>query len=136
MNAPIRLTALAALLLSTLAFAPTLAFAQDDKSAIPGTPNLAVASVKVENGIRVSKVIGAAVYNGNSQQVGTVDDVILDNQQKASLAVISVGGFLGVGGKLVAEPYSALKMGGDGKVILPDGTKEALNQMPSFTYTP
>jgi sporulation protein YlmC with PRC-barrel domain len=115
---------------------PGLAFAQDDKSPIPGTPNLAVASVKVEDGTRVSKIIGAAVYNGNSQQIGSIDDVILDKDQKASLVVVSVGGFLGVGGKLVAEPFSALKFGGDGKVMLPEGSKEALNTMPSFTYSP
>ena len=130
MNGLIRGVAMAAFLL------PGLAFAQDDKSAIPGTPNLAVASVKVESGTRVSKIIGAPVYNSNSQQIGSIDDVILDDGQKASLAVISVGGFLGVGGKLVAEPYSALKMGGDGKVILAEATKDALNKMPSFTYTP
>ncbi len=115
---------------------PALAIAKDDTSPIPGTPNLAVASVKAENGKRVSKIIGAAVYNGSSQQIGAIDDVILDKDEKASLAVISVGGFLGVGGKLVAEPYSALKFGGDGKVILPEASKEALNTMPSFTYSP
>ena len=130
MSGLIRGISMAALLL------PSLAFAQDDKSPIPGTPNLAVASVKVESGTRISKIIGAPVYNGNSQQVGTIDDIYLGDDQKASLAVISVGGFLGVGGKLVAEPYSALKMGGDGKVTLPDGSKDALNKMPSFTYGP
>jgi len=36
----------------------------------------------------------------------------------------------------VAEPYSALKMGGDGKVMLPDDSKDMLNKMPSFTYVP
>jgi sporulation protein YlmC with PRC-barrel domain len=130
MSGLIRGVAMAVILL------PGLAFAADDKSPIPGTPNLQVASVKVENGTRASKIIGAAVYNGNSQQVGSIDDIILDKDQKASLAVVSVGGFLGVGGKLVAEPFSALKFGGDGKVILPDGSKEALNTMPSFTYSP
>jgi sporulation protein YlmC with PRC-barrel domain len=130
MNVSVKLAAILAMMM------PSIAFAQDAKSPIPGTPNLAVASVKAESGQRVSKIIGAAVYNGNSQQVGTIDDVILDDGEKASLAIISVGGFLGVGGKLVAEPYSALKLGSDGKMILPEGSKDALNKMPSFTYGP
>ncbi len=132
MKKPIKVFMLAAFLLP----AGAAAAAQDDKSPIPGTPNLTVASVKAEGGTRASKIIGSPVYNGSSQQVGTIDDIILDESEKASLAVISVGGFLGVGGKLVAEPYSALKQGGDGKMILQDGTKESLNKMPSFTYGP
>jgi sporulation protein YlmC with PRC-barrel domain len=98
------------------------------------SPNLAVATVKLENGVRASKMIGAAVYNDESQQVGSVDDIILDHDNKAVLAVISVGGFLGVGGKLVAVSYSQLHEDNAGKVILPDASKEALNKMPSFVY--
>jgi sporulation protein YlmC with PRC-barrel domain len=98
------------------------------------SPNLAVATVKMENGVRASKMIGAAVYNDQNQQVGTVDDIILDHDNKAVLAVISVGGFLGVGGKLVAVSYTQLHEDNAGKVVLPDASKEALNKMPSFVY--
>ncbi len=98
------------------------------------SPNLAVATVKMENGIRASKMIGAAVYNDQNQQVGTVDDIILDHDNKAVLAVISVGGFLGVGGKLVAVSYTQLHEDNAGKVILPDASKDALGKMPSFVY--
>jgi len=116
---------------------PSLALAQQtQKTAIAGTPDLAIASVTSAGGTRASKVIGAAVYNKANQEIGTVDDVILDQQAKAQLAVISVGGVLGVGGRLVAEPYDSLQRGGDGKLLLPNATKEALNKLPSFTYTP
>ena len=98
------------------------------------SPNLAVATVKMENGTRASKIIGAAVFNDQNQQVGTVDDVILDRDNKAVLAVISVGGFLGVGGKLVAVSYTQLHLDDKGKVLLPDGSKDALNKMPGFIY--
>lgn len=107
---------------------------QISNSPIIGTPNLTVATVKMQAGLRASKLIGAAVFNSANQQIGTMDDLILDTQNKASLAVISVGGFLGVGGKLVAVPYSAVHVEG-AKVVLPDGTKNALDKMPGFTYT-
>jgi hypothetical protein len=103
-------------------------------SAVPGTPDLAVATVRATAGHRASKIVGAAVYNGANQQIGTVDDIILNQDGKAQLAIIAVGGFLGVGSKLVAEPYSALKLDPSGKVLLPDGSKDSLNNMPAFTY--
>jgi sporulation protein YlmC with PRC-barrel domain len=98
-------------------------------------PNLTVASVKLENGYRASKVIGAAVYNDQNQQIGTVDDVVLNPQNQAVLSVISVGGFLGVGGKLVALPYDELKRD-NGKITISNADKNTLAGMPSFTYGP
>jgi sporulation protein YlmC with PRC-barrel domain len=102
---------------------------------VPATdPSLQVATVRLEGGYRASKVIGAAVYNADNQQIGTVDDVILNHQNQADLVVISVGGFLGVGGKLVALPYGKVERADNGRVILADGSKENLAKLPSFTY--
>ena len=98
-------------------------------------PNLAVATVKLEGGYRASKVVGAAVYNAENQQIGTVDDLILNHENQVSLAVISVGGFLGVGGKLVALPYGKIERADNSKIILADGSKDALAKLPSFTYS-
>lgn len=104
------------------------------KPVVATDPNLAVATVKLEGGYRASKVIGAAVYNGQSQQIGTIDDLVLNHENQATLAVISVGGFLGVGGKLVALPYGKIERTDDGKIILEDGSKESLGKLPSFAY--
>jgi sporulation protein YlmC with PRC-barrel domain len=107
--------------------------APDNKSVT--NPNLTVASVKMENGYRASKVIGAAVYNDQNQQIGTVDDLILNMQNQIVLSVISVGGFLGVGGKLVALPYESLHRE-NGKITMPNADKNTLATMPNFTYGP
>ncbi len=101
-----------------------------------GNPNLSVATVKMDGGIRASKFIGAAVTGGGSQDLGTINDLILDKDGHAILGVISVGAVLGVGGKLVAVPFNTLQMGQDGKVALQDGSKDSLAKMPGFTYTP
>jgi len=117
--------------------APSVPLQEPGPTATAGStpsPNLAVATVKLENGTRASKMIGAAVFNDQNQHVGSVDDVILNQDNKAVLAVISVGGFLGVGGKLVAVSYTQLHLDNAGKVVLPDASKEALNKMPSFVY--
>jgi hypothetical protein len=100
----------------------------------PAEPQLKVATVKMEGGWRASKLIGAAVYNEQDQKVDSVDDLILTQQDKVVIAVVSVGGFLGVGGKLVAVPYNELRFGKDERMVLPGATKDALQAMPGFTY--
>jgi sporulation protein YlmC with PRC-barrel domain len=102
---------------------------------VPATdPSLQVATVRLAGGYRASKVIGAAVYNAENQQIGTVDDMVMNHENQADMVVISVGGFLGVGGKLVALPYGKVERADNGRVILADGSKENLEKLPSFTY--
>ncbi len=102
---------------------------------VSGNPNLSVATVKMDGGVRASKFIGASVTAGGNQDLGTINDLILDKAGHAILGVISVGSVLGVGGKLVAVPFSSLQMGQDGKIVLQDGSKDSLAKMPGFTYT-
>jgi hypothetical protein len=79
----------------------------------PQTVQLAkIDVVKAATGFRASKVIGAGVVNDANETIGKVDDVILGTD-KASYIILSVGGFLGMGNKLVALPYEALKLDGE-----------------------
>ena len=49
--------------------------------------------------------------------------------------VIQVGGFLGLGGRLVAVPYKNLKVEDNGrKITLPGASKDALTKLPEFKY--
>ena len=84
-------------------------------------------------GHRASKVIGAPVYNEQDERVGTVDDLIITPDRSLSYAVVSVGGFLGLGKRLVAIPVEQLR-DEKGKFILPGATKEALKALPEFQY--
>lgn len=101
--------------------------------ATTNNPNLSVASVRLENGVRASKVIGSTVYNEQNERVGSVDDLIMTGDDKVTVAIISVGGFLGLGSKLVAVPFGQLKRDAD-RVVLTGATKDTLNGMPSFVY--
>jgi uncharacterized protein YrrD len=51
-----------------------------------------VASVKLQGGSRVSKLIGSAVYNDQNEKVGSVDDLIMKDGNRIVMAVVSVGG--------------------------------------------
>lgn len=101
--------------------------------ATTNNPNLAVATVRLDSGSRLSRIIGAAVQNDAGEQVGTVDDLIMTGDSRVTMAVISVGGFLGLGAKLVAVPWAQLRPEAN-RVVLPGATKEMLNGMPSLTY--
>src|ERR1044072_7806566 len=56
-------------------------------------------------GCRSSKMVGSAVSNENNETVGTIDDLIITPDGQAPYAILSVGGFLGIGTKYVALPF-------------------------------
>jgi hypothetical protein len=86
-------------------------------------------------GYRTSKVVGSAVVNEANETVGTIDDLIVTPSEKVPYAVLSVGGFLGIGTKYVVVPYSALEVN-DKHMLLRGATKESLKSLPEFKYNP
>ena len=116
--------------------APTSPADQSSPTGVVATtdnPNLAVATLRLTSGVRAGKIIGEAVQNEQNQRVGTVDDLILSPESKVTMAIVSVGGFLGMGSKLVAVPWPQLKAEGD-HLVLPGATKASLNAAPNFQY--
>jgi sporulation protein YlmC with PRC-barrel domain len=87
----------------------------------------------VATGYRVSKVVGSTVVNEANETVGTVDDLIVTPNEVVPFAVLSVGGFLGLGTKYVVVPYNSLKIQ-DKKMVLPGATKDSLKALPEFKY--
>jgi hypothetical protein len=88
---------------------------------------------KLAAGYRASKVIGSSVVNDANETIGKIDELLVSSDGKQPYAVLSVGGFLGMGTRLVVVPYDTLKFA-DNKVILPGGTKEGLKMLPEFKY--
>jgi hypothetical protein len=66
--------------------------------------------------------------------VVTIDDLIVTPSERVPFAVLSVGGFLGVGAKFVVVPFSALEVH-DKQILLRDATKESLKSPPEFKYS-
>jgi PRC-barrel domain len=88
---------------------------------------------KLSAGYRASKVVGSGVLNDANETIGKIDDLLVSPDGKAPFAVLSVGGFLGMGSRLVVVPYDSLKLV-ENKVVLPGGTKERLKMLPEFKY--
>ena len=101
-----------------------------------GTPQtlnyLKIDVVKVATGYRASKIVGETVRNDSGDSIGKIDDLIVVDG-KVPFLILSVGGFLGVGSKLVALPYEQLRIDGD-KLVVPGASKDALKNMPEFKY--
>ncbi|MFZ4407713.1 MAG: PRC-barrel domain-containing protein [Paracraurococcus sp.] len=97
---------------------------------------LAVDSAAIRSGRRASKLIGASVYNETNESIGEVDDILIPPGGGGTVAVISVGGFLGIGAKLVAVPYDRLQAatGANNRWTLTGATKDSLGSLPTFTY--
>jgi sporulation protein YlmC with PRC-barrel domain len=79
------------------------------------------------------QILGKPVYNDKDEKVGDVDDLIIAPDSSVSYAIIGVGGFLGLGERQVAIPVNHFKSG-EGRIVLPGATKDALQAMPSFQY--
>jgi hypothetical protein len=52
---------------------------------------------------------GIKVYNDANENIGSISDLLMDKSGTVKIAVIGVGGFLGMGEHLVAVPYEKLK---------------------------
>jgi len=75
------------------------------------------------------------VINDKNEKIGTLDDVIADKDKKLSLAVLQVGGFLGLGRHLVVVPYDSLVIDETGqKITLPGASKDELKKLSEFNY--
>lgn len=100
----------------------------------PQTVDLTKVDVKtLAAGYRASKVIGSKVVNDANETIGEIDDILVSSDGKQPYAVLSIGGFLGMGTHLVVVPYESLKFG-DNRATLLGGTKEGLKMLPEFKY--
>jgi hypothetical protein len=91
----------------------------------------------VAGGFRVSELMRSTVVNDSDERIGSIDDFIIGADDRVLFAVLQVGGFLGLGGRLVAIPWDSFVLADDGgklKIVLPGATREALKQLPEFTY--
>ena len=77
-----------------------------------------------------------SVYDPANSKIGEIMDVLLSPDGKVNALIVGVGGFLGIGEKDVAVPFSAVKhTTKDGKVYLTlDTTKDALKAAPGLKY--
>lgn len=86
--------------------------------------------------LKVSKLIGYSVKNTQGEELGEIEELVIDPQDgRITYAVLSSGGFLGVGGKHFAIPWESLTPMPEQQSFHLDISKEKLAQAPGLDDT-
>jgi sporulation protein YlmC with PRC-barrel domain len=78
-----------------------------------------------------NEIVGKTVVNQQGEEIGEIDEVVMDTNTQQQLAVIDVGGFLGIGEKSVAVSFDELQLSDDGRVGS-NLTRETLQSQPEY----
>lgn len=85
------------------------------------------------NVLSANTLIGDDVVNPQGENLGEIKELMIDPQTgHVGYAVLSFGGFLGLGDKLFAIPFQSLKLRPDQKDFVLDVSKEKLENAPGF----
>lgn len=120
-------------LASAAVFAASLSSPAFSQGAPQTVTLMKVGPASLATGYRASKVVGSTVVNEADVTVGTIDDLIITPNEKVPFAVLSVGGFLGMGSRYVVVPFSSLQVK-DKYMVLPGATKDSLKALPELKY--
>ena len=83
--------------------------------------------------LSASTIKGDDVVNAQGEDLGNIDDLMIDLERgRVAYAVLSFGGFLGMGDKLFAIPWEAMTVDQDNKRLVLNVDKELLKKAPGF----
>jgi sporulation protein YlmC with PRC-barrel domain len=78
-------------------------------------------------------MIGSTVVNPAGEQLGNLKELVIDlDEGRIAYAVLSFGGFMGMGDKLFAIPWEALMLNAKDRTFILDVEKEVLKEAPGF----
>jgi sporulation protein YlmC with PRC-barrel domain len=123
--------------LAGTALLATVAFAQNPTATTDKAPTAATTATTTTTTAsgewRASKMAGLKIYNDANENIGSINDLLMDKSGNVKIAVIGVGGFLGMGEHLVAVPYEKLKFVNEAVAYTGTGTNP--NARPATTTT-
>lgn len=92
--------------------------------------------VKARMHNKASDFLGMEVKNNNNEKLGEVKDLVLDpHSGRVQYVVLAVGGFLGIGEKLLAVPYNSLRPSTENHKLIMNASRERIAQAPGFAAT-
>ncbi len=78
------------------------------------------------------QIVGTSVRNDRGQDLGRISDIVLDARGHVPFAILSYGGFWGMGGKSIAIPFTALSFDQSGNFIVLNADQAKLQSAPAF----
>ena len=87
-------------------------------------------------GTTVANFYKQSVYDPSDNEIGDVDDALIDKEGRVTALIIGVGGFLGMGEKDLAAPFSSVRASEKNNkwYLVLNTNKEALKTAPGFIY--
>jgi len=125
-------------------FSEMTAVNDDDRSGSNKAPNTVGSNSSADHYVTVpsnddlsSKVVGLDIYNKDNKDIGTIKDIALNPNGRASAYIVSVGGFLGMGEHYVAvSPEAVAVTYKDNKWHADmNATADQLKAAPEFKYS-
>lgn len=110
----------------------------DLDTANPATLSDSIATTDREYGpgprfLGASSLVGDSVHNWQGDDLGSIKEIMLDTERgTVAYAVLSFGGWLGMGDKLFAVPWQALSLDPNDRAMILDVSKERLKSAPGF----
>lgn len=87
------------------------------------------------NELRLDWVTGATVTAPDGEVIGSISDLILNNESsRLTAAIVGVGGFLGIGEKRIAVPWDRLVVDYDANQITSDLTRDEADAAPEYSF--
>jgi len=100
---------------------------------LPASTSTLDHSMPVSKANKASSLIGMEVRNPQNEKLGEIKDLVVDlHTGKIIYAVLSVGGFLGIGDKYVAVPPNAFNIGTDQDRLVLNADKAKVQNAPAF----
>jgi sporulation protein YlmC with PRC-barrel domain len=85
--------------------------------------------------LRADWIVGTTVTTPAGETIGTIDDILLDEEEGVvTAAIVSVGGFLGFGAKQIAVKWDDLQQQYDASEVVLDLSREDAEAAPEFNF--
>ena len=83
--------------------------------------------------VTASKIIGEAVVNREDEALGKIHELVIDAKEgRVAYAVLSSGGFLGMGHRYFAMPWQTFEFASTENKLILNVNKEKLKAAPGF----
>lgn len=87
----------------------------------------------MQGAVCASKIIGESVANREGEDLGKIHELILDARAgRVAYAVLSFGGFMGMGTKLFAMPWQAFQLSETDEKLILNVDRKTLEGAPGF----
>jgi len=105
-----------------------------NKGNMAGMQNKGYMNAPPAKGLHASDLIGTDIKSNGDEKIGSVSDLIIDQDGQVVAVVVGVGGFLGMGEKNVAIPWDDVTKSGtaEEQELRIDATREELQSAPEF----